>query len=218
MSRKTRDVTENQANPQNSSRRQFLAATGTGLAALSAAACAVEDSGQAMAAASADGPGSCDPSVAAAAKAERVANAPKAPFDSIRDYYAALDAYGLVLRIPRVDQDQYQMTGIVFRSSDRYSIFGAPALMFDKIKIEGQWMDGPIVANHQGNMHTDCIVYGIEPDPDDIYVSYRKAKAYATKMLETTDTGRYPLIPPVEVSGTRRLARRSSSTETTLIC
>ena len=80
------------------------------------------------------------------------------------------------------------------------SIFGAPALMFDKIKIEGQWMDGPVVANHQGNMHTDCIVYGIEPDPDDHYVSYRKAKAYATKMLETTDTGRYPLIPPVEVS------------------
>ena len=46
MSRKTRDLTEDQANPQNSSRRQFLAATGTGLAALSAAACAVEDPGQ----------------------------------------------------------------------------------------------------------------------------------------------------------------------------
>ncbi len=200
MSRKTSDATEAEQDPQDTSRRQFLATTGTGLAALSAAACAVEDSGLSAAAASADGPDSCDPAVAAAAKAERIANAPKAPFDSIRDYFAALDAHGLLLRIPRVDQDQYQMTGIVFRSSDRYSIFGGPALMFEKIKIEGQWMDGPVVANHQGNMHTDCIVYGIEPDPDDIYVSYRKAKAYATKLLETTDTGRYPLIAPVEVS------------------
>ena len=119
MSRKTSDVTENQPDPQDVSRRQLLAATGVGLAALSTAACAVEDGDQAQVAGSASAPDSCDPVAAAAAKAERIANAPKAPFDSIRDYFAALDAYGLLLRIPRVDQDQYQMTGIVFRSSDR---------------------------------------------------------------------------------------------------
>ena len=199
MSRKKCDVTENQPAPQDTARRQLLAATGVGLAALSTAACAVEDGAQSRDASSASVADSCAPAATAAAKAERIANAPKAPFDSIRDYFAALDAHGLLLRIPRVDQDQYQMTGIVFRSSDRYGVFSAPALMFEKIKIDGQWMDGPIVANHQGSMHTDCIVFGIEPDPDDIFVSYRKAKAYATKLLETTDTGRYPLIPPVEV-------------------
>ena len=203
MSLKKSDVTANQPDPQDTSRRQLLAATGVGLAALSTAACAVEDGDQAQLAGSASAPESCDPAAAAAAKAERIANAPKAPFDSIRDYFAALDAHGLLLRIPRVDQDQYQMTGIVFRSSDRYGVFGAPALMFEKIKIDGQWMDGPIVANHQGSMHTDCIVYGIEPDPDDVYVSYRKAKAHATKILESTDTGRYPLISPIEVSRER---------------
>ena len=136
MSLKKSDVTETQPDPQDTTRRQLLAATGAGLATLSAAACAVEDGDQSQVAGSAGVSDSCDPAAAAAAKAERIADAPKAPFDSIRDYFAALEAHGLLLRIPRVDQDQYQMTGIVFRSSDRYGVFSAPALMFEKIKID----------------------------------------------------------------------------------
>ncbi len=63
MPRKTSDVTETDRGPEDTSRRNFLAATGTGLAALSAAACAVEDPGQSAAASARRSrflrPGSC---------------------------------------------------------------------------------------------------------------------------------------------------------------
>jgi hypothetical protein len=56
-------------------------------------------------------------------RAKLIAAAPKAPFDSIRDYMAALDAYGLVMHVPEIDQDEYQMTALMFRATDQYGFF-----------------------------------------------------------------------------------------------
>ena len=72
------------------SRRDLLAA-GSTLAALSATAVAT---------------GGCATAGGLGTGAVRnPADAPQAPFDSLRDYVAALDAHGLLLRIPAVDQD-----------------------------------------------------------------------------------------------------------------
>jgi 4-hydroxy-3-polyprenylbenzoate decarboxylase len=133
-------------------------------------------------------------------RAKLIAAAPKAPFDSIRDYMAALDAYGLVMHVPEIDQDEYQMTALMFRATDQYGFFRSPAFLYDRIKIDGDWIDGPVVGNYQGHVDTDCITFGLEPDPYDIKVSYRRAKAHMNKLLESTEDGRWPQIPPVEVS------------------
>ena len=170
---------------QTTSRRNFLA--GTGVAALSLPAMG------AQAAAGKD----C---LTKADRAKLIAAAPKAPFDSIRDYMAALDAHGLVMRVPEIDQDEYQMTALMFRATDRYGFFRAPAFLYDRIKIDGDWIDGPVVGNFQGHVNTDCILFGLEPDPDDIKVSYRRAKAYMDKMLSSTADGRWPKIAPVELA------------------
>jgi 4-hydroxy-3-polyprenylbenzoate decarboxylase len=180
--------------PQAASRREFLTRTGTSLAALSALATGCSESAPPAATTAA-------PATAPSAKPvpkPRPESAPQAPFDSIRDYVAALEARGLLLRIPRIDQDEYETTALLFRATDRYGMFGAPALLFEKIKVDGQWMDGPVLANPQGNWDTDCILAGIEPVPDDRFATYRKAKAHWTQLL-LDGGGSYPLIPPVEV-------------------
>ena len=131
---------------------------------------------------------------------KRIAAAPRAPFDSIRDYMAALDAYGLLLRVPEIDQDEYQMTALMFRATDEYGFFESPAFIYDKVKIDGEWINGPVVGNFQGHVNTDCIAFGLEPDPHDIKVSYRRAKAHMNKLLDATEDGRWPQIAPVELA------------------
>ncbi len=142
-----------------------------------------------------------------AGRAAAIAKAPKAPFDSIRDYVAALDAHGLLLRLPQIDQDAFQATGLVFRATDRYSMFGVPALYFDTVKIGGKWVKGPMVALLQANLHTDAIVFGVPVVPDDPKVSYRNAKTFLDGLLKKNN-GLYPEIKPVEISRERALCKQ----------
>ena len=149
------------------SRRDILAA-GSALATLSATAVATGG----CAAAGDLGTGS----------ARNPAEAPQAPFDSLRDYVAALDAHGLLLRIPEVDQDAWQATGLVFRANDKFTYFGVPALYFDKVKIGGKWVQGPLLGLLQANLHTDAIVFGQQVVPGDGPASYRNAKAWLAEV------------------------------------
>jgi 4-hydroxy-3-polyprenylbenzoate decarboxylase len=171
------------------SRRNFIA--GTGLAAAAAPFYA------GSVASAADNAARC---IDKNERAKLIAAAPKAPFDSIRDYIAALDAHGLLMEVPEIDQDEYQMTALMFRATDEYGFFESPAFKYDKIKIDGEWINGPVIGNFQGHVNTDCITFGLEPDPDDIKVSYRRAKAHMNKLLDSTGNGRWPQIAPVELS------------------
>jgi 4-hydroxy-3-polyprenylbenzoate decarboxylase len=168
----------------DTSRRHFL--TGAGAAALALPALAA-GSNQ-------------DECIDATDRARLISNAPRAPFDSIRDYMAALDAHGLLMRIPEIDQDEYQMTALMFRATDSYGFFHAPAFLYEKVKIDGEWVNGPVISNFQGHVNTDCIAFGLEPDPDDIKISYRRAKAHMNKLLDSTENGRWPQIAPVELA------------------
>jgi 4-hydroxy-3-polyprenylbenzoate decarboxylase len=160
-------------------RRELLAA-GTGFAALAAAAQA--SSGSA---------------------AER---APQPPFDTLRDYVAALEANGLLLRIPEVDQDAYRATGLVYRANDLYGFTGVPALLFERVKIDGRWVKGPLLGLLQANLHTDAIVFGQPPVPGDGKASYRKARARLAELLKQ-NKGSYPQIPPVTLPRERALCK-----------
>jgi 4-hydroxy-3-polyprenylbenzoate decarboxylase len=134
-----------------------------------------------------------------AAAGVRAGKGPRAPFDSIRDWVAALDAHGLLLRVPRIDQDAYEATGLFYRATDRHGMYGAPAMIFDNVKSGGEWRGGPVLANMQGNWHTDAIIWGLDIEPGNGPASYRKAKAYLSEML-AGNGGSYPAIAPREVS------------------
>ena len=175
------------------SRRDFLATTGTGLAALAAAGCAPAQQ-------------DCIDADAGPAVGAALRTAPTAPFDTFRDWIAALDAHGLLMRFDRVDQDAYHTTGLFFRATDKFGFYETPAMMFENVKIDGQWVKGPVIANHQGHWATDALLWGLEPVPGDNYATYRRAKAHLSAMLERNG-GEYPQIPPVEISRDKALCK-----------
>jgi 4-hydroxy-3-polyprenylbenzoate decarboxylase len=128
----------------------------------------------------------------------------QAPFDSMRDFIAALDEHGLVVRIPRIDQDAYQVAAMMYRMRDVHGMRGAPAMIFDQVRIDGKWIDGPLVVNESGHLDGECLAFGLEPaDPDEVfrdpYNSYRKARDHMEQRVAKND-GEYPTIDPVEVS------------------
>ncbi|TDJ44668.1 MAG: UbiD family decarboxylase [Gammaproteobacteria bacterium] len=169
------------------SRRTFLntAAAGTAIAALSAAGYTADARGAAP--------------FVGAASAAALKNAPQPPFDSFRDWIAALDAHGLLLRFDRIDQDQYQIPALFFKATDMYTMYGAPCMLFEEVKIDGKWVKGPVIVNTQGHWNTDAIIWGLPVIPGDHYATYRGALAYLQDMLAKND-GKFPEIPPVEVS------------------
>ena len=163
-------------NPDTSiDRREFLVAT-TGIAALTAG-CATTAGGGGTARRSSGG--------------TRVAP----PYDSIRDWVAAMDERGLLIRIPEVDQDKYEATGIVYRMNDYYGPYRSPGLLFERVKQDGEWIDGPVLGNMQMHFHTDSIAFGLDTEPLEYYDSYREVKALMKEML-VANKGRYPQIPP----------------------
>ena len=171
---------DNTNTPAELDRRAFLAAT-TGLAALTSAGCA---SGSAP--------------FAGVIDATKLANAPKPPFDSFRDWVNAMDAHGLLIRFDRIDQDAYEIPALFFRATDRFTMYGAPCMLFEEVKIDGKWVKGPVIVNAQGHWNTDAIIWGTEIVPDDHYATYRGAREYLQKMLADND-GAYPEIPPIEI-------------------
>ena len=173
------------------SRRDILAA-GTTLAALSASACSVAGGAS---------------SAATGASTLTPGNAPRPPFDTMRDYIAALEANGLLLRFPEVDQDAFQATGLVFRANDLYSFFGVPALRFERVKIGGKWVQGPLFGLLQANLHTDAILFGQPVVPENGPASYRNAKAYLVDVLKKNN-GSYPEIQPVTIPRERALCKQ----------
>jgi 4-hydroxy-3-polyprenylbenzoate decarboxylase len=165
------------------SRRQLVATGSLGLAATLAAG-----SGSLAATLPAAGPG----------KSRKTGAAPLGPFDSCRDMIAALEARGRLLRIPEADQDAYEATALMYRLVDRHGLEGAPALLFEKVRIDGTWRQGPVIGNYLGHWDAEALVFGLAPDPADGPATFRRAKEHLMA-LAAANGGRYPQIPPVEV-------------------
>jgi len=173
------------------SRRNFLAAT----AGIAAAGCSTAENAQ------------TDSKIALAEQTatERSGDIPQAPFDTLRDYVVALEAHGLLLRFAEVDQDAFEGTAIIYTLIDKYGWYDAPAVMFEKVKQDGVWINGPVVVNHQGHWDTECITFGLEPVSGDSAQSYRNALEYTRELLVD---GKYPEIPPVEVPHEQALCKQ----------
>jgi 4-hydroxy-3-polyprenylbenzoate decarboxylase len=165
--------------PARISRRRFVAGTSLGVAATL-------------------GPAGCTTLAGTAATIGGKRPGPTGPFDSMREMIAALEARGRLLRIPRVDQDAYEGTALMYRLVERHGLEGAPALLFDEVKVGGRWLQGPVVGNYLGPWDAECLALGLEPVPGDGKATFRRARGHLIG-LATGNGGRYPEIPPVEV-------------------
>ncbi len=177
------------ATAESVSRRDFLntAAAGTAIAALTATGCAPEPETT-----------KAQPLVGTT-PSEALKPAPQAPFDSFRDWIAALEAHGLLMRFDRIDQDQYLIPALFFKATDMYTMYGAPCMLFEEVKINGEWVKGPVIVNAQGHWNTDAIIWNQPIIPGDHYQTYRNTRTYLENILKENG-GLFPEIPPVEVS------------------
>ena len=116
------------------------------------------------------------------------------PFDSFRDYIRALDEHGLLLRVQRLDEDQYELAALTYRLIVEFGWYGAPAVMVEEIKQDGRWMKGPVLTNHQGHWDTEAIIWGKEPVAGDGPATYRQIFNFLYGIIESGN-GRLPQIP-----------------------
>lgn len=121
------------------------------------------------------------------------------PFDSLRDYVAALEHHGLLQRFSGVDQDRYEATAIMYQLTDALGRRNAPAVWFDNITANGHTYPGPVVANLSGNWDAEAIVWGLPRDPYDATAAFRAAKQMHLQRLMERN-GEYAQIEPVEIA------------------
>ncbi|MDP6180778.1 MAG: UbiD family decarboxylase, partial [Desulfatiglandales bacterium] len=95
------------------------------------------------------------------------------PYDSVRDYIAAMEARGRVLRIKEVDQDNYEATAFMYRMFEKMGHDVAPAVVFERVKINGEWMDGPVLGNIYTGWDAAAMIFGVEKVTDDPGEMYR---------------------------------------------
>jgi 4-hydroxy-3-polyprenylbenzoate decarboxylase len=119
------------------------------------------------------------------------------PYDSVRDYIKELDARGRLLRVESMDQDRYEVTGFAYRLIDRFGIENAPAFMVEKIKVDGRWIDGPLVANPYGRWPDEAVLFGISDISDDYQAMYHAVMAELETRLD--ESGGWRRIPPMEI-------------------
>lgn len=117
------------------------------------------------------------------------------PYDSMREYVTALEATGKMLRIKEMDQDSYEATGFAYRLVDKYGFRGAPAFLVERMKIDGKWMEGPVMANIYGPWETEAMGYGVENVTDDNREMYRAA---VNKLMSLADRhGNWTPVKPI---------------------
>jgi UbiD family decarboxylase len=130
------------------------------------------------------------------------------PYASFRDYINTLESRGLVLRVPRLDQDNYEMTALTYRLMDEFGWYGAPAILVEEIRQDGRWLKGPVITNHQGHWFTEALIWGREPlrpeGPQCEWgpATYRDTLKYLTSVIEG-NKGRNPSIPTNKVDPAR---------------
>ncbi len=129
------------------------------------------------------------------------------PYETLRDWVGALEQRGLLLRFGDVDQDAYEGTAIMYRVIDTYGHYDAPAVLFERLKIDGRWIEGPLIANDQGHWDTEALVFGLDPVPRDGRATYRKAMAHLSGLLEQ-GRGSWPMLDPVEVPREQALCKQ----------
>ena len=61
-----------------------------------------------------------------------------------------------------MDQDEYEVTAFFYRMGDKLGRGSAPVAWIDRVKIDGKWVDGPILANLYYGWDTAAMIFGVE--------------------------------------------------------
>ena len=120
------------------------------------------------------------------------------PYASLREYLEALEKFGRVLHINEVNQDQYEATGFMYRLMEKYSAVEAPVVSFDRIKTQGQWMQGPVLGNLYGRWEFEALAMGIEPTSNDPQKNYKLALQKVESLA--AEKGAWKTIKPVVIA------------------
>ncbi len=190
MTKKVSDKSSSLEAKHAFSRRNFLAtsaATGVALAAVEKAR--AQDYGSDVAPAP----------TPIAAQSQIPDAASQVPFDSFRDHVLYMEKRGYMLRFERMDQDAYEITAVIYKLIDEFGWREAPGLIIEEIKMDGEWIKGPLVINHNGHWDIEPLTFGLEPVPHDGPATYRKTIAHLKEII-IANKGAYPEIPPVPVA------------------
>ena len=137
----------------------------------------------------------------------RPATAGIGPFDTLRDYIAALDAAGLVVRIPRVDQDTYEGTALAYQARDTLGMMSSPVLIFEEVRIDGRWVRGPVIVNESGHLMAECLGFGLPANRIDPVANLYTARDHWVELL-AANGGKFPMIEPIEVPAADALCKQ----------
>lgn len=127
------------------------------------------------------------------------------PYNSLREYIEALDARGRLLRLPHMDQDQFEATGFAYRMIEELGYHAAPAFLIEHVKTGGQWLDGPVLGNVFPGWLAEALAYGVPEAaignlPADDPRLYHLTRKHLALKLGIDD--RWPRIPPREIERT----------------
>ena len=117
------------------------------------------------------------------------------PYDDVRSYLDALEATGNLVRIEEMDGDAYETTAFTYALCDKYGKGKAPAFVVERVKIDGEWIDGPLVGNMYGPWASEALSFGVEEITDDHEEMFRQAIAVVGEKLSRG----IPKIEAVEV-------------------
>ncbi len=116
------------------------------------------------------------------------------PYDSFRDFIAALEARGRLIRIKEMDQDQFEATSFAYKLIEKYGYYEAPGFVIERIKIDGKWVEGPLFGNMYGAWDVDAMIFGVENVTNNYNAMYHAA---IDKLKSKADrNGAWPLVPP----------------------
>ena len=107
------------------------------------------------------------------------------PYDSLREYIRAMEATGNLVHVAEMNQDEYETTAFVYRSIERLGYWKAPALLVDRVKIDGEWVEGPLLANAFGPWASEALCLGVpmEEINDNHEQMYRKTLDLVEKKM-----------------------------------
>ena len=126
---------------------------------------------------------------------------PDGPFDSLRDYLAAVEARGNLLRIDEMDQDRYEASAFAYRMVEERGFDESPPFLIERIKTGGKWFDTPVIGNLFGGWDNEALAFGVDPDAVEQTGLYRAAFQKLEALYRQHDG--WPRIKPVVTDAAR---------------
>src|SRR6478735_8351867 len=110
-----------------------------------------------------------------------------------------MEATGNLVRVAEMDQDAYETTAFVYRSIEQIGYWKAPVLLVEKLRIDGELIEGPFLGNAYGPWASEALCMGVPLDEvtTNHEQNYRKALDAVDAKLGFRGM---PTIDPVEVA------------------